>query len=622
MSVRDINSPPEGALGPGPQPRLLIVDDLPESRELFCRRLQKHGFEAVGCSDGREAIALAASRQYDLVLLDVMMPELSGLDVLRELRAHAETSRLPVIMVTARSDSSDIAEAINLGANDYLTKPIDFVVALARIEAQLDRRRAEEDLRMANLSLEQRVAERTSALAAVNKRLAEEVEERKRSERLLRHLAHHDSLTDLLNRSRFSDELEAEIERAKRSGEFVAVLCLDLDGFKAVNDTHGHPVGDTLLCRVAERIRAVIPDSALAARLGGDEFAVVTRIAPDRLSTSIDLANELVATIQEAVTVGASVLQVGASGGISVFPRDGDSPAALLKAADIALYQAKTDSRNRCKVFSPELTNGKDQRKALIRELKEALAGGQFELHYQPIVDLATRETVCCEALLRWRHPEKGLITPDKFISTAEDSGLILPLGEWVLRQACADAMNWPASVGLTVNLSSLNFEDPGFIETVQDIVERAGFEASRLEIEVTERLPLSSASKVLDDLKRVREMGISLSLDDFGAGSSALSYLLRYPFNKIKIDRTFIGRLGSTEGAVTLVRAMLGVARGLGLATLAEGVETERQASILLEEGCQQAQGFYFGKPYPAQVIRQMLLDHKKNAGGGSAAA
>jgi EAL domain-containing protein (putative c-di-GMP-specific phosphodiesterase class I) len=191
-----------------------------------------------------------------------------------------------------------------------------------------------------------------------------------------------------------------------------------------------------------------------------------------------------------------------------------------------------------------------------------------------------------------------------------------------VLRQACADATNWPASVGLTVNLSSLNFEDPGFIETVQDIVERAGFEASRLEIEVTERLPLSSASKVLDDLKRVREMGISLSLDDFGAGSSALSYLLRYPFNKIKIDRTFIGRLGSTEGAVTLVRAMLGVARGLGLATLAEGVETERQASILLEEGCQQAQGFYFGKPYPAQVIRQMLLDHKKNAGGGSAAA
>jgi diguanylate cyclase (GGDEF)-like protein len=620
MSVHDINSPPEGALGP--LARLLIVDDLPESRELLCRRLQKHGFDAVGCSDGREAIALAGTRQYDLVLLDVMMPEVSGLDVLRELRAHAETSRLPVIMVTARSDSSDVAEAINLGANDYLTKPIDFVVALARIEAQLDRRRAEEDLRMANLGLEQRVAERTAALAAVNKRLAEEVEERKRSERLLRHLADHDSLTDLLNRSRFSDELEAEIERAKRSGDFVAVLCLDLDGFKAVNDTHGHPVGDTLLCRIAERIRAVIPESALAARLGGDEFAVITRISPDRLSTAIDIANELVATIQEAVTVGASVLQVGASVGVSVFPRDGDTPAALLKASDIALYQAKTDSRNRCKVFSPDLTNGKDQRKALIRGLKEALAGAQFELHYQPIVDLATREIVSCEALLRWRHPEKGLITPDKFISTAEDSGLIAPLGEWVLRQASADAMNWPASVGLTVNLSSLNFEDPGFIELVEAIVGRTGFEAARLEIEVTERVPLSGASKVLDDLKRIREMGISLSLDDFGAGSSALSYLLRYPFNKIKIDRAFIGRLGSTEGAVTLVRAMLGVARGLGLATLAEGVESERQAGILTEEGCQQAQGFYFGKPYPAPVIRQMLLDHKKNAGGGSAAA
>jgi len=601
-------------------PRLLIVDDLPESRELLCRRLQKHGFDAVGTGDGREAIEMARTLEYELVLLDVMMPEISGLEVLRALRAHAETSRLPVIMVTARADSRDIAEAIGSGANDYLTKPVDFVVALARIESQLDRRRAEEDLRTANLSLEQRVSERTAALAAVNKRLTEEVEERKRSEGLLRHLAHHDSLTDLLNRGRFNDELEAAMAGAVQAEQSIAVLCMDLDGFKGVNDTHGHPVGDSLLRTVAERIRSLLPPGGFAARMGGDEFAIVIPEHP--AISSVDFANELVTSVQQVIAVGSSVLQIGASVGISVFPRDGGDPEALLKAADVALYQAKTDSRVRCKVYSPDQANGRDQRKAIIRELKEALTLGQFELHYQPIVDLSSREAIACEALLRWRHPDRGLISPDKFISVAEDSGLIVPIGEWVLRAACTEALSWPQSVGLTVNLSSVNFEDAGFIDMVRDVIARTGFDAARLEIEVTERLPLSSAPKVLNDLKRVREMGISLSLDDFGAGSSALAYLLQFPFNKIKIDRTFIGRLGTTDGAVTLVQAMLGVARGLGLASLAEGVETERQAEILSAVGCQQAQGFYFGKPYPGQVIAQVLRDFGKRVNGGSAAA
>jgi predicted signal transduction protein with EAL and GGDEF domain len=354
--------------------------------------------------------------------------------------------------------------------------------------------------------------------------------------------------------------------------------------------------------------------------MGGDEFAIVIPEQP--AISSVDFANELVTSVQQVIAVGSSVLQIGASVGISVFPRDGGDPEALLKAADVALYQAKTDSRVRCKVYSPDQANGRDQRKAIIRELKEALTLGQFELHYQPIVDLSSREAIACEALLRWRHPDRGLISPDKFISVAEDSGLIVPIGEWVLRAACTEALSWPQSVGLTVNLSSVNFEDAGFIDMVRDVIARTGFDAARLEIEVTERLPLSSAPKVLNDLKRVREMGISLSLDDFGAGSSALAYLLQFPFNKIKIDRTFIGRLGTTDGAVTLVQAMLGVARGLGLASLAEGVETERQAEILSAVGCQQAQGFYFGKPYPGQVIAQVLRDFGKRVNGGSAAA
>jgi diguanylate cyclase (GGDEF)-like protein len=602
---------------------ILVVDDLAESRELLCRRLTKQGFEAVGCDDGRRAIELARTLEYDLILLDVMMPEISGLEALRILRASPEMSRLPVIMVTARADSTDIAEAIGLGANDYLTKPIDFVVALARIEAQLDRRRAEEDLRLANLSLEHRVAERTASLAAVNKRLSEEVEERKRSERLLRHLAHHDTLTDLFNRSRFADELQMAIARAERSGESVGVLCLDLDGFKAVNDTHGHPVGDVLLCRIADGLRSVMPDGAFAARLGGDEFVVVTRVSTaDVPSALIDLAYEIVSTIQRPITVGTSVLDVGVSVGVSVYPRDGDNSESLLKAADVALYQAKTDNRHRCRMFSPDLDHGADRRKAWIRELREALATNQFELHYQPIVDLRSRELVACEALLRWRHPTKGLISPDQFISIAEESGLIEPLGEWVLRRSCMDASNWPADFGLTINFSSLNFEDPSFVETLSKVVVQTGVDPARLEIEVTERVPLSSASTVLEGLERVRAMGISLSLDDFGAGSSALSYLLRFPFNKIKIDRTFIGRLGNNESAATLVQAMLGVARGLGIATLAEGVETELQADILAAEGCEQAQGFYFGRPFPEPVMSQLLADARKNAGGGSAAA
>ena len=413
------------------------------------------------------------------------------------------------------------------------------------------------------------------------------------------------------------------IARAERSNEAVGVLCLDLDGFKAVNDTHGHPVGDVLLCRIADGLRSVMPDGAFAARLGGDEFVVVTRVSTaDVPSALIDLAYEIVSTIQRPISVGASVLNVGASVGISVYPRDGENSESLLKAADIALYQAKTDSRHRYKMFSPDLNHGADRHKALIRELREALATDQFELHYQPIVDLRSRQLVACEALLRWRHPTKGLITPDKFISTAEESGLIVPLGEWVLRRSCLDASNWPRDFGLTINFSSLNFEDPGFVDTLRDVVVQTGVDPAHLEIEVTERIPLSGASIVLEGLERVRDMGISLSLDDFGAGSSALSYLLRFPFNKIKIDRTFVGRLGSNESAVTLVRAMLGVASGLGIATLAEGVETERQAEILAAEGCEQAQGFYFGRPFPEPVTSQILADARKNADGGSAAA
>lgn len=608
LSQQPLGEGGAGSTPPAAAPRILVVDDIGDNIGLLCRRLARHGFATLTAESGKQALEVIAAEPVDLVLLDAMMPEMNGIEVLARLRHTYSTGELPIIMVTAMTQSEDVAHAIALGANDYVTKPIDFVVLLARIRAQLERKHAQEALRLVNLSLERRVAERTVELTDANTRLAGEIEERRASEERMRHMAYHDALTGLPNRVLFRECLERAVEHAKRENHGVGVFCVDLDGFKEINDVHGHPFGDQFLRSVADRIVELVPGSATVARLGGDEFAVIMSLQESSVGALAAIAEQLIAGLQQSFVIHEQTVHVGASIGVSSFPIDGTEPELLLKTADTALYRAKAEGHGIYRMFAPEMNAELERRRVLTRDLKDALDIEQFELYYQPIVSLADSSVIGTEALVRWRHPERGLVAPGAFIPMAEETGLILPLGEWVLRAACIDAASWTEPLKVAVNLSSLHFRRSGVVDLVSRALDESGLDPARLEIEVTESVLLSNSREVLRALQELKALGVSVSLDDFGTGFSALSYLLEYQFDKIKIDRSFVAGLGDSHRADSIVSAVLSLASGLEVITLAEGVETERQAAMLAVAGCQQAQGHYFGRPRPAPAMAHLL--------------
>lgn len=585
-------------------PRILVVDDIADNVSLLCRRLGRHGFETLSASDSTGTFEILERENVDLILLDAMMPLVSGIEILTRLRRARSASDLPVIMVTSMAQSEDIANALSIGANDYVTKPIDFTVLLARIKAHLETKRAQESLRLANLTLEQRVAHRTEALTMANEFLAREIDERRESESRMRHMAYHDALTGLPNRVLFAESLVREVDRAKTSRTAVGVFCIDLDGFKEVNDEHGHPFGDEFLRCVAERIVATAPESATVARLGGDEFAVIAALDDGSAGILAMIAESLIAGLQQPFEIGETTVHVGACIGISAFPCDGAEPEHLLKKADTALYRAKSEGSGVFRVFAPTMNTELEQRRGRSRELRYALERNQLELHYQPLVSLSSRRPIGFEALLRWRHPLRGLVKPGEFIAMAEETGLILPLGEWVLKAACLDAVTWPDKLKVAVNLSALHFRRSGIVKLVAGVIEETRIDPSRLEIEVTESVLLSNSREVLNALRGLRALGVSVSLDDFGTGFSALSYLLEFQFDKIKIDQSFVAGLGLGPRADSIVSAVVALAAGLDVTSLAEGVETEEQAVILLAAGCRQGQGHLFGKPMPVADV------------------
>jgi diguanylate cyclase (GGDEF)-like protein/PAS domain S-box-containing protein len=433
-----------------------------------------------------------------------------------------------------------------------------------------------------------------------------DVTERKQAEARIAHMAHHDALTDLPNRILFHERLNELLKRV-RPGESLAVHCLDLDHFKSVNDALGHPIGDELLKSVAGRLADCLREGDMVARLGGDEFAILQFPIRDPNEASV-LANKLIDVASKPYQVQSHEFVVGASIGIALAPGDGEASDVLLRNADMALYRAKGEGRGTAHFFEPEMDRRIQARRTLELDLRKALANSEFELFYQPLINLGNNAIVGFEALLRWRHPERGMIAPTEFIPLAEEIGLIVPLGDWVLRQACADAMRWPSDVSVAVNLSPIQFRSRSIVKAVLTALAHSRLPANRLQLEITESVLLGETEANLATLHQLREIGVRISMDDFGTGYSSLSYLRCFPFDKIKIDRSFVKELAERPDCVAIIRAIAGLGMSLGIATTAEGIETAEQLDRVRAEGCTEVQGYLFSPPRPASELSDLL--------------
>ena len=594
--------------------RLLIVDDVRENRDILRRRFERHGFHATEAGGGIEALALIEQEAFDLVLLDIMMPDIAGLEVLAQIRSKYSPGVLPVIMVTAKSQSEDIVEALNRGANDYITKPVDFSIALARVITQLDRKRAEEkvhhlngELSRANEALEGRVADRTKDLVQANQQLRSEMEQRERSLATIAHLAHHDALTGLGNRLLFDKQLSDAIVHRQRHGGDLAVLLIDLDGFKIINDTLGHWTGDSVLKHLACRLRNALRESDKIGRLGGDEFAII-QFGDEQPKEATALATRLIELVKEPFSIDNQKLFIGASIGIAVADGAYHDSDQLLRAADLAMYRAKADGRGRFRFFEPEFDRQLKERRDLEVALRAAVDQDALEIQYQPLVNLQTNRISGFEALSRWNDPQRGFVPPCTFIPLAEEIGLIDVIGERVLKRACAEAASWPEHVTVAVNLSPVQFRSGHLVSAVKDALAASGLPPSRLELEITESIFLQDSEANLALLGQLGDLGVKISMDDFGTGYSSLVYLRSFPFDKIKIDKSFIRDLPTSQSSVAIVRAVCGLARSFGASTTAEGVETDDQLTHIRAEGCTEVQGYLFSRPLPADQIPALL--------------
>jgi len=423
------------------------------------------------------------------------------------------------------------------------------------------------------------------------------------------HLASHDALTDLPNRKLFREMLQTALLRTGRGHGF-AIYLLDVDQFKGVNDTLGHPVGDGLLQQVAARLRAAVREGDLVARLGGDEFAIIQQDI-DGPEAASRLASRITRATGEPYKIDGHEIVIGTSTGIALAPGDGMDADVLLQKADLALYRAKAGGRATYRFFKPEMEIDNRARHALEGELRAALANGEFVLHYQPILDLQSGTVSSIEALIRWRHPVRGLILPGQFIPIAEETGLIVPISEWVLREACAEAASWPNAVKLAVNISAAQLKSHNLPQAVNGALERAGLLPQNLEVEVTETVLLEESDVNLRALHKLRDLGIAIALDDFGTGYSSLSYLRRFPFDKIKIDRSFVHDLQSKPESAAIIRATIQLAQTLGMATTGEGVETAEQLIMLRAAGCKEIQGHYISPPLRAEQVTNFITRH-----------
>jgi diguanylate cyclase (GGDEF)-like protein/PAS domain S-box-containing protein len=684
--------------------RLLIVDDNELNRDMLARRLARQGYEIVVADSARQLPQRVKEDAIDLVLLDIEMPEISGLEALKTLREIYSAIELPIIMVTAKNQSDDVVKALDLGANDYVTKPIDFAVALARIGTQLSHKRAQEGLRESeeryalaargandglwDWNLQANVvyfstrwksmlgyqeseigdkpdewfdrihdADRERVTQEIAAHQAGSVPQFESEHRVLhkdgtfrwmlcRGLAVHngsgttsrmagwqtditegkvsDPLTGLPNRLLFTDRVGRLIKHTKRRKDYLfAVLFLDLDGFKMINDSLGHLVGDQLLVGVASRLEkclratdtvARLGEGCIVARMGGDEFTVLL----DDLKHPDD-AKQAAERLMKAVTapfvLGGKEVFTSLSIGIALSNTSYEQPEDILRDADTAMYRAKSLGKARSEIFDADMRASVVARLQLEMDLRRALEHGEFHNVYQPIVSLAAGQIVGFEALLRWQHPTRGLLGPEEFIMVAEETGLIRDLGWWNLREACRQMTEWRAAYNaysqltMSVNLSPKQFLQANLVQDIGSLLRELKLPPQALKLELTESTVMGDPSAAVEMLQQIKSLGISLAIDDFGTGYSSLSYLHRFPLDTLKIDRSFISSIG-TGGDTEIARTIFPMALNLHLDVVAEGIETLEQLVLLKKLQCKYGQGYYFSKPLSADDAGSLLAE------------
>ncbi len=687
----------------GGRPQALAVDDDQVMRLLEHETLTQFGFDVREAADGEAALELLAGPAPDLVLLDVEMPGIDGFEVCQRIRQRWDMSEVPIIMVTGMDDLDSINLAYESGANDFISKPINWPVLGHRARYVLRSARESRQLReleekqaaivsaipdmilLANrdalvldckepygaasfapsaellgrklgevlpadvgdemLGAIERCLERSElqsviytlpradGIAHYEARLApsgadnviivvRDITVQNLSQERVRRLAYFDGLTGMPNRQSFLERLDRELLRAKRDGRLVALLFLDLDGFKRVNDTLGHSAGDNLLQTVASRLKErlrdgdvvsqpVLDESGLhVARLGGDEFTVVLPDLEEK-QTIETVAQRMLILLSQPFQIGDQEVTVTASIGIAIFPEDGDDAATLLKHADTAMYHAKDQGRNNWQLYQQALTNRAVKWLALETDMRKGLQRDEFLLFYQPQV-LDDGTIVGLEALIRWQHPEQGLVSPAEFIPVAEESGLIVPLGEWVIRTACLQLRAWRERgvpvPRVAVNVSARQARAANFIGGVEKIIDETGIRADQLELELTESVLLDREASRIEGLVRLRRLGVHFSIDDFGTGYSSLSYIKRFPISQLKVDQSFVRGLPHDANDAGITIAIIAMARSLDLDVIAEGVETRAQLEFLQQAGCRNLQGYLFSRPVPADEAERLL--------------
>ncbi len=597
---------------------VLVVDDSKSIRCAISNRLQLGGLEVTEACDGKQALACIYEKTPDLVLLDVVMPGMDGLSVLKVLRSNYSKLQLPVILITSRSSTSEIVQAIDMGANDYMIKPVDFDILWARLTNQLMQRQAAKYLHSARQRLEEEVRQRTQELHNSNAILKREIKEKLLVESKLKRQANYDGLTGLPNRTLAVDRLEQTLVKAKREGLKPSVVFIDLDNFKFVNDTMGHAAGDELLKDAALRLMDCTRESDTVARLGGDEFLLILNDINNQ-STSpreIDLkivGERIIENFSKSFLIEGQEVNITTSIGFSVYPKDGVDGESLMRHADSAMYRSKNEGKNTFCFFSPEMTAKAQMRMKIEAQLHHALTRNEFSIVYQPIVEAASSMIVKAEALLRWNNDELGMIAPDVFIPVAEETGMIVDIGAWVIQTACRQIKQWRDNgwnqMRVTVNVSARQFhEDSNLIKVIKESLKANKLDADALQLELTEGILMRENEHTTAIMQSFQKLGIKLLIDDYGTGYASLSYLQKYNFDTLKIDYSYIKNVLIKEHDAKLVKAVIAMADSLGLTVVSEGVETEGQHKFLLDANCKYAQGYYFSPPVQAQAFEALL--------------
>ncbi len=597
---------------------VLVVDDSKSIRRAISNRLQLGGLEVTEAGDGKQALVCVYEKIPDLVLLDVVMPGMDGLTVLKILRNSYSKLQLPVILVTSRSSTSEIVQAIDMGANDYVVKPVDFDILWARLTNQLMQKQAAEYLRSARQSLEEKVRLRTQELNDSNKTLKQKIKENLIVEDKLKRQANYDILTGLPNRSLAIDRLGQTLVKAKREELKPGVVFIDLDNFKFVNDTIGHSAGDDLLKEAAVRLLDCTRESDTVARLGGDEFLLIlediNNVSESPREIDLRIVGErIIEKFSKSFLIEGQEVNVSTSIGFAVYPKDGMDGASLMRHADAAMYRSKHDGKNTFCFFSPEMTAKAQMRMRIEAQLHHAIVRNEFLVVYQPIVEAKSSMIVKAEALLRWNNKELGMITPDVFIPVAEETGMIVNIGTWVIQVACKQIKQWRDNgwdeMSITVNVSARQFhEDSNLIEVIEAALKINNLSSDAIQLELTEGVLMRENEHTITIMESLQKLGIKLLIDDYGTGYASLSYLRKYKFDTLKIDYSYIKNVLISERDAKLVKAVIAMANSLGLTVVSEGVETPEQHKFLLDANCKYAQGYYFSPPVPAKAFEVLF--------------